>query len=253
MSEHVKEGAIQAWLDNELRGDESARVESHIEGCVRCREIAQGLQRTAAGVTAALSQLDVKPSTSLDEARWEVRRKWARGRGRGSRKRSVAAAAVLVLVAGGAAALVPGSPLKELWSGSGTQVVSQEELAAEGETDRIGVAASYRDGRMEVGLENAPAGFQVEIRSGSGDRVQLRAHPDTRFDSSAGRVGVNLEHVGAEALLEILVPPGSGEVLLRTGSRYLVRWSEGRFELGEGIDADPLPDGVRLRVPEIDR
>ncbi len=251
MSDHVEAGEIQAWLDDELRGDGAERIQEHLESCARCRAEAEALQRSGAGVTDALRLLDTPPRRTLDEARWEVRREWAKSRGRGSRRKSVVAAAMLVLVAGGLAAVMPGSPLRSLWSNSGMDVVPATELVAEGETDRMGVAAAFRDGRLEVQLEDAPEGFAVEVRTGSGDRVQVRAHPSARFGSAAGRVTVGLEGEAANDVLEIRVPPGSGEVLVRTGPRILLRWSEGRFELAEGLVAEPLPDGVRLQVPGV--
>ncbi|TVP59101.1 MAG: hypothetical protein EA351_02135 [Gemmatimonadales bacterium] len=251
MTDHVEAGEIQAWLDNELRGVEAARVQEHLETCARCRAEAEEVQKSGAEISGALRLLDTPPRRTLDEARWEVRRQWAKSRGRGSRRKSVVAAAMLVLVAGGLAAVMPGSPLRSLWSNSGVDVVPATELVAEGETDRVGVSAAFRDGRLEVELEGAPAGFGVEVRTGSGDRVQVRAHSAARFGSGAGRVTVGLEGEASNDILEIRVPPGSGEVLLRTGSRFLLRWSEGRFELAEGLVAEPLPDGVRLQVPGV--
>lgn len=246
---HPEAGEILGWLDGELRDDTAARVQAHIEACAECRAEAESLRRTEAGVSAALAQLDEPAQVPIDEARWEVRRRWAGSRSRGSRRRSVGVAAALVLVAGGLAAVMPGSPLRSLWSDSDVEVVSAGEGDVERGDDRSGVAASLSDGSLEVALEGAPAGFQVEVRIGTGDRVEVRAHPDAEFAASSGEIQVTLEGEAAGELLSVRVPPGPGEILLRAGTRFLLRWSQGRFELAEGLEAEPLSDGVRLSVP----
>lgn len=155
MTEHVEEGTLQAWLDDELQGTAASDVARHLERCVACRDVAQGLRTLESGTTAHL--LPLEEELDLNAARWKVRQQRAArreaereaerdmvaeaGRGTGregtaqtgrdrlgsplnrpapprkgwSRRRSVAAAAMLVLVAGGAAAL-PGSPIRT-WIG----------------------------------------------------------------------------------------------------------------------------------------
>ncbi|TVP75464.1 MAG: zf-HC2 domain-containing protein [Gemmatimonadales bacterium] len=260
--DHPDEGDLQAWIDGELEPARAREVGVHLELCSSCRVVVEDLGDRARSTTRALAVLDrPAPEAGVDQARWNVRRRRLASRRPGASRRGVAAAAVLVLLAAGAAAALPGSPLRGfLWDDSGDREVrTLEPTATEAGLPRAGLALGYRDGRLEVELDGWPEGRTVELRSGEGAGVEVESWAQTGFRTGAGRVTVPgallpeppSEPTGGDpADLVIRIASGPGEVLVRSGSRLLVRWSGGSFQLGEGIQADPLSDGVRLQVPE---
>jgi anti-sigma factor RsiW len=258
MTEHVDEGRLQAWLDDELRGEAAARVARHLERCVACRDQAQALRTLERQVTAGLRPLDgpVDP-----EARWKIRqrrgaRKEASAAGalrrrRWSRRRSVAAAAVLVLVAGGAAAL-PGSPIRS-WIAESMREAPTPEVhttLAEGEPVS-GVAVGLRDGRVEVVFHGPRPAAEVEVRVGGVDRVEVQAPAGTRYSTAPGRVEADLGEAAGGTLL-ILIPGSAREVSLAVGRRPIMTWSGGTFRLEEGVPAETRGEGLLIRLPAPD-
>ena len=81
MTEHVEEGTLQAWLDDELQGAAATDVARHLEQCAACRDVAQGLRTLESGTTAHLLHLQEK--VDLDAARWRVRQRRAARRDAG--------------------------------------------------------------------------------------------------------------------------------------------------------------------------
>lgn len=75
MTEHVEEGTLQAWLDDELQGAAASDVARHLEQCVACRDVAQDLRALESGTTAHL--LHLREEVDLDAARWRVRQRRA--------------------------------------------------------------------------------------------------------------------------------------------------------------------------------
>jgi hypothetical protein len=75
MTEHVEEGTLQAWLDDELQGATASDVARHLEQCAACRDVAQGLRTLESGTTAHL--LPLEGEVDLDAARWKVRQRRA--------------------------------------------------------------------------------------------------------------------------------------------------------------------------------
>lgn len=259
MTVHVDEGELQAWLDDELRGEAADRVARHLERCVACRDQAQALRTLEGQVRAALRPLDgpVDPET----ARWKVRhRRGARKeasapgavrRRRWSRRRSVAAAAVLVLVASGAAAL-PGSPVRSWIAESMGEAPTPEihTTTAEGEPVS-GVAVGLRDGRVEVVLHEPRPAAEVEVRVGGVDRVEVQAPAGTRYSTAPGRVEADLGEAAGGTLV-ILIPGSAREVSLAVGRRPIMTWSGGTFRLEEGVPAETRGEGLLIWLPAPD-
>lgn len=254
---HPDEGTLQGWLDGELPQREAARVSAHIAVCGACTTSLEELEAMANATRSLLEGVgeEVVPGDrgTLDAARWTVRRKRAAGRGRGMGRRSAAAAAGLVLLATGVAAAIPGSPFRALFTGGGSdpEGASSAPPAAEAVSPiagMAGVAVGFREARVEVVLEGATPGFPVELEVGVGERVEVLAPDGTPFRAGTGVVHVQLDGV-ASGHVRVRIPPGPGEVLVRSGLRNLARWSAGAFHFGEGVVAAPRSDGVRVEVP----
>lgn len=261
---HPDEGAIQSWIDGEVSLVEARPIADHVAGCGPCEARARELRDLALRTTALLEGVgeEAMPRTrsELDAARWNVRRRRASQRGRGMTRRSAVAAAGLVLIATGVAVAIPGSPLRDLFTGGGTGPGGGTTASLEAPMDEAtlgavspipgmaGVAIAFRDARVEVILEGAAPGTVVELEGGAGDRVEVLAPDGTPVQAGAGSVTVDLTARPAGEI-RIRIPPSPGEVLVRSGLRNLVRWRAGAFHFGEGIRAEPRSDGVRVEVP----
>ncbi len=254
---HPDEGTLQGWLDGELPLANSEGVAAHISECEPCAARVRELESLAHATRRLLDGVgeEVVPEDrgALDTVRWSVRRKRAAGRGRGMGRRSAAAAAGLVLLATGVAAAIPGSPFRALFTGGGGDADLSGSASAVGETvspiaGMAGVAVGFREARVEVVLEGAAPGFSVELEVGVGERVEVLAPDGTPFRAGTGSVVVQLEGV-EPGHVRVRIPPGPGEVLVRSGLRNLARWSAGAFHFGEGVVAEPRSDGVRVEVP----
>lgn len=270
MTEHMDEGRLQAWLDDELRGAAASVVARHLEQCGRCRDVAQALRSLESGTTAHLRPLG--KDVDVEAARWKIRQRRAAAReaermaGKGTgrdhlarhrsgpprsgwnRRRSVAAAALLVLVAGGAAA-VPGSPIRA-WLGEAFGRAPEPEIqmpTLDGEA-RAGVAVGLREGRVEILLRAPRPASEVEIRVGGEDRVELQAPVGTRYSTAPGRVEADLAEAG-DGLLLILIPSSAREVDLAVERRPIMTWSGGTFRFEEGVPAETRGEAVVIRLP----
>lgn len=255
MTVHVDEGELQAWLDDELRGEPAARVARHLEQCVVCRDQAHALRALQVRVTTGLEPLDGR--VDPEAARWRVRQRSADRRRsaaadpvprRWGRRRSVAAAAMLVLVAGGAAAF-PGSPVRSWIADTLGEAPPPEVLTTTVDGEPIsGVAVGLRDGRVEVVLQSpAPAG-EVEVRVGGVDRVEVQAPAGTRYSTAPGRVEADLaEAVGGTVV--VLIPGTAREVSIAVGHRPIMTWSGGTFRLEEGVPAETRGEALLIRLP----
>ena len=255
---HPDAGTLQAHLDGALTTPAADEVDAHLRGCPQCRAELASLEALGRWVRAELDGVgrDLLPRgrSDLDRARWEMRRNQASAGGRGPRRRNAATATGLLVVAAAIAAVIPGSPLRSLFTGTGSTPSTGTEVMAPsapetggGIPGMTGVAVGFREARVEVILEDARPGTAIELVVGTGERVEVLAPEGTRFRAAAGAVSVEL--AGREGGVLIRIPPGPGEVLLRAGLRHLAQWSGGAFQFGEGISADPRSDGVRLVVP----
>ncbi|HEX6694088.1 MAG TPA: zf-HC2 domain-containing protein [Longimicrobiales bacterium] len=123
---HAGEGLLQAYVDGELTAEEKSSLAAHLGTCAVCEAELDGLRAAGAVVHEALSLLDapvplarareafagraeIRPPASQIE--FPIRRRGAFGITAASGGLARAAALVL-LVAGSAAAVIPGSPLR---------------------------------------------------------------------------------------------------------------------------------------------
>ena len=123
---HAGEGLLQAYVDDELTAEEKSSLAAHLDTCAVCEAELDGLRGAGAAVHEALSRLDSPvPLARAREAfaeRAQIRRPASQiefpTRRRGAFGITAAsgglarAAALVLLVAGSAAAVIPGSPLR---------------------------------------------------------------------------------------------------------------------------------------------
>src|SRR5687768_1049607 len=105
---HVDEGRLQAYVDEELPGEDRLGVERHLGGCLTCRAELRELRSAAADLSRGLRLVDgAGPAVARDAVVVP-----SRGAPGGWGISALPRAAALVLALGSAAAaMVPGSPL----------------------------------------------------------------------------------------------------------------------------------------------
>jgi len=260
---HRTDGELQAYLDAELHRDEAAVVAGHLMVCTDCRVrlgelrmAGEEFRRTIQEVEALIDRpvpAEALPSL-LHRERTAIAQRARFGR------RALSRAAILLLVASGAAAaVVPGSPFRELierLTAGGAEpamvevparTVDQSEPPAPG----IGsITVTPIDGRVSVSVRRFADGSTIRVRFGSGPDVRARllsGLSGARFSVGPGSlfvVGTGVSTVG-DILIEL--PRGliSATVDL-DGKRALVASPDGLRRSGDPSGAPE--DEVVLRV-----
>jgi Putative zinc-finger len=125
---------LDCWRLGELSGEEAAEVQSHLDGCARCREAVEALAAAEADFRAAPTPLRLVPPAPARRARWLV------------------PAATLALAAGAVVALRPEGGLRTKGSavsvgmhvqhGGEVRRAGPGEVLAPGDTVRFTYSAS---------------------------------------------------------------------------------------------------------------
>lgn len=251
---HRGEARLLAYLDGELPPDERARISRHLVECRACARTLDELRGASDGLSAALSRLQPPESRLTAE---DVRRAGGRAfdtgpeaavagdvedrRERRSGRRTAVRIAASVAVLFGAAAALPGSPLRS-WIGRSVQEV--QTLLGGGEaqesserpeprrdvTDRSGVAVGPAEGSVRIRLVRVPDSATVRVRLVEG--------------SEAGVWNAGGEFRTASGLIEVIAPT-SGELLVEVPrSVYSVR-----LEVNGGTAAVKRGGRLDVRVP----
>jgi anti-sigma factor RsiW len=242
---HTDDGRLLAYLDRELPTDEWAEVETHLGGCLTCRQELARVRARAATVTGALLLLDHHAPT---DAAWAAVREavgaapgdfgtpWSSGgtSGRPDAHRSAwsggrwalarAAGLVLLLAGGAAAAVIPGSPLRS-WIFGDEPAAQADALPAATTATAAAESGSWTravDGTVVLSLL-APAGTRVEVRW-DGPRAGILGPADTRYvsredgqleaETPAGPVRVEIP---ADIRRATLIVNGAPSVEIRDG------------------------------------
>ena len=260
MTEHPDEGLLQALLDDEVEEGRRGALRRHLEGCEACRRELESLRYRSETLSEALSLLDRDPP--MEDAWATVRtrrrspsfpnrgevgvlgmdRKRERGRRRGSGIPTGArVAAAVVLLLGGAAAALPGSPVREWveeswvrWrgeaaSGEGAEGVSPGEgrQAPGGERDEVGAGVALVDGRVEVTVQDLPSEAQVNVLLVEGTRAAIFGPQGTRFRTEAGRI----QAVGPRGDVRIELPRSAARARLVVNGQTYLTMTDGRVEI----------------------
>jgi len=238
---HPAEGEIRAFLDGEATGNPE-ELRAHLETCGQCGALAQVQSRAVVAVAEALSLLDIEPR--LEEARGRILRMETETRGPGAklRRNLPRAASFVILLTAGAAAALPGSPVRR-WVTRGWEAVSgPEELVtapapehdevkgAEGApagTGMVGATIPVSAEGLELHLRGLGAGASLRILFVEGSQAGIFAGEGTRFRSEAGRLVASSPP--GDVTMEIPLQAPRVSVVVN-GETYL-RKTEGGLEL----------------------
>jgi anti-sigma factor RsiW len=212
---HASEGLLQAYVDGEVTGEEETSLAAHVAACHECGRELDELRAAAATFTGALG---VNPVTAAAVAEARARVLQARSAtvvpitsARTARfaAGSLARAAGLILVlAGGVAAMIPGSPLRR-WIGERIAAITSQDAAEKATPSpaTTPVVTPRRDMVPGAEMSIAAVGGKVTINlmadSPSGElvvRLVDAEHATVQADSSAHAVAFR-------------TAPGSMEVL----------------------------------------
>lgn len=254
---HPIDGVLLAHMDGELEPEEETRVRAHLQSCAECSRRLDLLRQEAERFSNALLALDDAASTLADPGPLPVGAAAARGESRPFRRSgwSLARAAGLVLVlAGGAAALVPGSPVRdwlgELLTESVEPPAERIEVAPEGtppvESEVLGpsaISVAPDGGRLIVKLRGFPRESNVHVRLADTDRAAVRvegAATSPRFITGPGL----LEVVGTEeGDVWVELPRSATDAVVLVGGEAAVRIRDGQVRI-----LRPLLDSLREEV-----
>jgi hypothetical protein len=241
---HPSDGHLQAWLDGELEPGEATGVGEHLGSCAECAERAEVLRGESEGFSHAMLALDERVGSPADPGPLPVAAALSGARGRRLRYTgwSLARAAGLILVAAGAAAaLVPGSPVREWLASLGdsgeTVVVAPAESApdmvagAEGSSTAGPTAISVepRSGELFISLRGFGRDSNVHVRLTDALRASVRVEgsPDApRFVTGPG----TLEVIGAtEGEIWVELPRSVRDAVVEVDDKAAVRIEDGQL------------------------
>lgn len=222
---HLADADLQAWIDEELDPGDRVSVADHLASCGYCRSALGELRAAADLFRDALVVHDEsmrgrragEPAAAGWSGVWKPPR-WA-GR----------AAAVTLLIGGAtAAAIVPGSPFRDLIFGDDVEPVAEQpaETSSTELPATPGTSISVRPvgGDLRVRVLGFPAGTRIRIML-SDRPVGVASLPDGE---------ANARFVVAAGLLEVVGPGGDG--ITSTGDGVILQ----------------LPRRLRSGVVEVD-
>lgn len=200
---HPDEGRLLAYLDDELGAEERGEVERWLREVSGAAAELEAVRQRNEVVTATLARTLI-PLPDTARVRERLRERLGKPVVRASfwrrswqNRSGLAQAAVLVLLlAAGAAAAVPGSPVRE-WLGDafdGREPADEVAVThgTEESRDDPGVRVRPVEGRLVVVLTGLREG-DLEVKLVDEDRGAVYAPPGSRFRSGDGRVEVDVE------------------------------------------------------------
>lgn len=236
--EHLTEAELQTWIDREFDPADQARVSRHLADCSACRRTLGELRAAAATFSDAMLRYDEDLADAVGDSGADRRSAASHWPRRASR----AAAVFLLLGAAAAAAMVPGSPLRALFTEPAAPAVQTSPGAdtaiASPAADAAGASISVHplEGRLTVRVTGFAPGTRVVVRLS--DRADAVASlPDgaanARFIVSSGA----LEVVGpGEAAgpsdggpLELWLPRSLVSGVIEVQGAVVARVSDGRL------------------------
>ena len=264
---HPSEARLVAYVDGELGPDERAAVSDHLSGCDACARSLSELRRASSLFSDAAAALEPPPSEATavetrrraahvapsesqgtddgadvpDDTDGESRFRWSRW----STATRIAASIVVLL---GAAAALPGSPVRS-WIDRSVQQV--QALFGEDEAtpatvepeaprperpevrDRSGVAVSASSGSIVVTLRDVPRTTSVRVRLVDGEQAGVW-NAGGEYRTAPGRIEVTAP--ASDSLL-VEIPRLVGRVELEVNDRLVA--------VGRGGELD-------VRVPDVE-
>ncbi|MDP2470589.1 MAG: zf-HC2 domain-containing protein [Candidatus Palauibacterales bacterium] len=240
---HPSDGHMFAWLDGEMEPGDGAGVREHLESCAECRNRAEALRRQSEEFSQAMILLDEHGSGLADPGPLPFAAALPVGR---HRLRftgwTLARAAGLVLVAAGAAAaLVPGSPVRDWFEGlsrsgppvGGVPAVRTPDAEAPAEAARgssvSAVSVEPVEGGVTVSLHGFDPSSNVHVRLTDAGRATVRvedAPESPRYVTAPGM----LEVIGArEGEIWVELPRSVRDAVVLVDGEAAVRIEGGRL------------------------
>lgn len=218
---HLDDGRMQAFLDDELPAGERAAVAEHLLACGECRATRDELTRAGAVFSEAMATLDAAAPP----------RSAAAGEGRHRRFGSgslVKVAGLILLLTAAASTAVPGSPLRDWIVQAVTEpaedppVADMAPIEAAPMAPPLGVSLRPAAGVTIVlaGLE----GVTIRLTETEGERVSVSAvgaEKDPAFSTASDRIEVR-DGAGGDVIIELPRSLESARVLV-DGEVYAVK------------------------------
>lgn len=237
---HPDEGLIRAFLDGEA-GREEEGLRSHMDECAACSVVAQEQRRAMDTLRDALALLDVEPSGGRARER-VLRTASERRRLAGRLRRSLPrAAAVIVFLAAGAAAAMPGSPVRQ-WALAGFRAafgsqerspsapVASPDVAPEAPPagpETVGATLRATSEGLELRVVGLRPGALLRVVLVEGDQAGIFAGEGTRFRTESRR----MEAAGPPGDVKVEIPGGAADVILYVNDRVYLRKTEEVLEV----------------------
>ncbi len=255
---HPNDGQLLAWIDGELEPGDESGVSQHVESCARCSGRAEVMRLESEGFSRALLALDVEAPGLADPGPIPVAAALSQPGSHRLRRTgwSLARAAGLVLVAAGAAAaLVPGSPLRD-WienafvadpatsTGSVESAAPEEAAGDPGIAGPTAISVDLLGGELTVNLRGFGHGSNVHVRLSGERRASVRVEGvggSPRFVTGPGTLDVIGSGEG-EIWVELPRSASEGAVLVDgkpavrlEGGRLVILWPEADSPRGEAV------------------
>ncbi len=266
---HPSEARLMAYVDRELGPDERGAVSGHLAECDACARTLSELRRASSLFSDAAAELEPSPSgvTATETRRravepLEPKRGERTSEGAGAPEEAgdqssftwsttarIAASLVVLL---GAAAALPGSPVRSwidhsvqqieaLFGGDeGVPTAEEAEVPAPdrtGATDRSGVAVSASEGSILVSLRSIPRSTSIRVRLVDGSQAGVW-NAGGEYRTAPGRIEVT--GPASDSLL-VEIPRLVGLVLLDVNDQRVAVARGGELdvqipdaELGDG-------------------
>lgn len=247
---HPDEGLIRAFLDGEA-GREAGRLRTHLDECAACSVVAEEQRRALATLRDALALLDVEPSGGRARERI-LRTASERRRLAGQLRRSLPrAAAIIVFLAAGAAAAMPGSPVRQwalagfraTFGSQGTSPSTPVESpglvpeAAPAGTETVGATLRATSEGLELRVVGLRPGALLRVSLVEGDRAGIFAGEGTRFRTESRR----MEAADPPGDVKVEIPVGAPDVRLFVNDQVYMR------KIDEALE---VPGPVLSRTPD---
>lgn len=226
---HLGEGTLQALLDGELAPGPRAQADAHLAACRDCAGQLADMRGLNARTSALLGLVEAAPPVLAAQAQFARHRRG--GGALAQARRALPRAAVLVLAVAGAAAaaVVPGSPVREWVERAAVQPREQEPaLPAPAPAPAVkappapkAVSILPLDGHVRIAVTGSSPELRVRARLSDAPQAQVTATGaavSARFRMGPGR----LEIMGAgPGELVVDLPAGADAAFVEVDGRVL--------------------------------
>ncbi|MDH3207264.1 MAG: hypothetical protein OEO79_11665 [Gemmatimonadota bacterium] len=249
---HLDEATLLSVRDG---GPLEAGVRMHLDACATCSRALAAAQARAEAIALTLTALDgpVEATAAKAGVRARVRaagqpapRRWA--------SQHLGRAAALLLVTAGAAAALPGSPVRSLLRSPATEpeVAAPAATLSESAPQALavdaassGISIAVLDGPVHVVVRGAAAGSELLVTWTDETAASVRAASGSRFTYAAGRVEVD----ASRGTVSLELPRAATRVSVEVDGRLYLSGSPEALEVA-GPTVERTRESIRFRVPQ---